>query len=231
MGHTALRVKICGITQPSQGRAIAELGAAMLGFICAPVSPRFVTPVQIAEVVSALPLDSQTGALVCDRVGVFVNASLEIICETVAIGRLTGVQLHGDEPPAFCQQVKHVLPEVELIKALRIASWEALEQARLYDSVVDTLLLDAYHPTLLGGTGHTLDWSSLQAFAPQTPWLLAGGLTPDNICAALTLIHPDGVDLSSGVELSPGNKDLQKVAQLFHNLASLDGIQMSSVNV
>lgn len=231
MSRTALRVKICGITQPAQGRAIAEMGAAMLGFICAPMSSRYVTPAQIAAVVSALPLDSETGDIACDRVGVFVNASLEVIRETVAIGRLTGIQLHGDEPPAFCQQVKHVLPEMELIKALRIASREALEQARLYDRVVDALLLDAYHPTLLGGTGHTLDWRGLQAFSPQTPWLLAGGLTPDNILEALALVHPDGIDLSSGVELAPGNKDLQKVAQLFRNLARLDEIGMSSVNL
>lgn len=220
MNRTAWRVKICGITQPSQGRAIAEAGAAMLGFICAPVSPRYVTPTQIAEIVAALPIAPQTGAIGCDRVGVFVNAPLATIQETVAIGHLNGVQLHGDESPDFCQTVKQALPEVEVIKALRIATAEALQVAVHYAAVVDTLLLDAYHPTLEGGTGKTLDWQTLQSFAPPVPWLLAGGLTPENVLTALQIVQPQGIDLSSGVERSPGDKELPKVIQLFQNLAT-----------
>lgn len=215
MGQAALRVKICGITKPDQGHAIAEAGASMLGFICVPVSPRYVTPAQIAQVVATLPLSPDTGRPGCECVGVFVNASLEVIQETVAIAQLTGVQLHGDESPEFCRQLKQLLPDLELIKALRIPSAEALNQANLYDQAVDTLLLDAYHPTLSGGTGKTIDWGSLQHFQPTRPWLLAGGLTPDNVLEALQLTHPTGIDLSSGVELSPGIKDLQKINQLF----------------
>lgn len=214
-----LRVKICGITQPEQGTAIANLGAQALGFICAPESPRYVTPEQIALVVAALP--AQASVIECDRIGVFVNADLSTILRTVEIAHLTGVQLHGNESPEFCQQLRDHLPAVELIKAFRVRSPESLEQALLYQTSVDTLLLDAYHPTLAGGTGKTLDWKSLQQFRPTIPWLLAGGLTPSNILDALSQISPDGIDLSSGVEQSPGLKDMDKVSQLFCNLRSL----------
>ncbi|MGC1392812.1 MAG: phosphoribosylanthranilate isomerase, partial [Coleofasciculaceae cyanobacterium] len=110
------------------------------------------------------------------------------------------------------------MPEVEIIKALRVKTPECLNQAATYASYVDTLLLDAYHPQLLGGTGKTLDWTTLQQFRPSYPWLLAGGLTPDNILEALQGLQPQGIDLSSGVERSPGDKDLDKVALLFKNL-------------
>ena len=215
-----LRVKICGITQPEQGRAIAQLGATALGFICAPTSPRYVTVQQIAAIVSNLPIDFETGTC-CDRIGVFVNADLELICQTVELGHLNGVQLHGDETPELCDRLRQALPGIELIKALRIQSTTALEATYRYYKSVDTLLLDAYHPTLAGGTGKTLDWSTLQQFRPSIPWFLAGGLTPGNILEALACLNPNGIDLSSGVEISPGNKNLTQVAQLFNALHSL----------
>lgn len=211
-----LRVKICGVTKPDQGAAIAKLGAHALGFICVPESPRYVTPEQIALVVAALP--TRLGKILCDRIGVFVNAPLETIVHTVKTGQLSGVQLHGDESPEFCYHLRERLPSVELIKAFRVRSSASLQQSLLYQTSVDTLLLDAYHPTLTGGTGKTLDWKSLQQFHPTIPWLLAGGLTPHNILEALSQVTPDGIDLSSGVEQSPGLKDMHKVTQLFSNL-------------
>jgi phosphoribosylanthranilate isomerase len=206
-----MRVKICGITQPEQGCAIAALGATALGFICVPASPRYVTAEQIRAVVEYLPEN-------IDRIGVFANTTWEEICQTLAVAGLTGVQLHGDESPEFCHQLRLALPNVEIIKALRVRSSEALAQATVYTSWVDTLLLDAYHPQHLGGTGKTLDWDTLRQFQPCFPWLLAGGLTPDNILQALNHVHPNGIDLSSGVERAPGDKDLTKVAQLFKQL-------------
>lgn len=212
-----MRVKICGITQPEQGRAIAELGATALGFICVAASPRYVSAEQIRRVVDQLPRQPQTGHLI-DRIGVFANVTLAEIREVVAIAGLNSVQLHGAESPEFCAQVRDALPQVEVIKALRIKSTEALQEAAAYYGQVDTLLLDAYHPGILGGTGVTLDWQSLQQFAPACPWFLAGGLTPNNITQALARLQPDGIDLSSGVERSPGDKDLAQVARLFQQL-------------
>lgn len=211
----SLRIKICGITKPEQARTIAQLGATALGFICVPGSPRYVNPETIATLVATLLGDDGNR---CDRIGVFVNASLETIVETVTIADLSGVQLHGDESVEFCEQLRQRLPAIELIKALRVQTTELLEQVKPYETCVDTLLLDAYHPTLAGGTGKTLDWSGLQQFQPPVPWLLAGGLTPHNIHAALNQLRPAGIDLSSGVESAPGDKDLDKVAQLFANL-------------
>lgn len=220
-----MRIKICGITQPDQGKAIAQLGATALGFICVPQSPRYVSPEQIRLIVDQLSLHSTAGQKTeqpVDRVGVFANAPLEEISQVVAIANLNAVQLHGSESPLFCQQLRAALPTVEIFKALRIRNSAALAEASLYTEVdagaIDALLLDAYHPSLLGGTGKTLDWSSLQNLRPACPWFLAGGITPDNVVEALSQVHPDGIDLSSGVEHSPGDKDLRKVIHLFEQL-------------
>jgi phosphoribosylanthranilate isomerase len=205
-----MRIKICGITQADQGCAIAQLGATALGFICVTASPRYVTPEQIKAMVQYLPAK-------IDCIGVFANNSWEEIEKTVAVADLTGVQLHGNESPEFCRQLRQLLPQVEIIKALRVKNSQVAE-ADVYAKWVDTLLLDAYHPQELGGTGKTLDWANLQHFQPSCPWFLAGGLTPDNVLEALNQLDPNGIDLSSGVEQAPGDKDLDKVARLFNRL-------------
>jgi phosphoribosylanthranilate isomerase len=204
-------VKICGITQPQQGQAIAELGATALGLICVPASPRYVTVSQMQAVTGVLPKTVEC-------IGVFANTTVEGIIQIATQTELTGIQLHGQESPEFCDRLRQRLPEVKLIKALRIKTVEDLQSAIGYVNHVDRLLLDAYHPQHLGGTGKTLDWQVLQQFYPGCPWLLAGGLTPDNIQEALQMVQPNGIDLSSGVERCPGDKDLTKVAQLFQVL-------------
>ena len=209
-----MRIKICGITKPEQGKAIATLGATTLGFICVERSPRYVTPQQIAMITDNLPAK-------VEKIGVFANASQQEILTIVTESHLTGVQLHGDESPQFCQSLRQLLPsQIELIKALRIKNLDSLTNAQIYYDLVDTILLDAYHPQLLGGTGKTLDWQDLTNFQPPLPWLLAGGLTPDNVLEALKRVHPQGIDLSSGVERSPGDKDLAKVEKLFQQLSN-----------
>jgi phosphoribosylanthranilate isomerase len=206
-----MRIKICGICQPDQGVAIAELGIKTLGFICVPSSPRYVTVEKARQILEKLPPGIQT-------IGVFADASLETIKQVVLATGFTGIQLHGNETTEFCQEIKQALPNREIIKALRIQSAASLQNAIAYYPVVDTLLLDAYHPQQLGGTGQTLPWESLKKFKPSCPWLLAGGLNPENVLTALSYLQPDGIDLSSGVERSPGNKDLDKVSQLIKNL-------------
>jgi phosphoribosylanthranilate isomerase len=206
-----MRIKICGITQPDQGKAIANLGATALGFICVRQSPRYVTSAQIQTIISHLPAK-------IDSIGVFVNTTAEEISQVVTESGLTGIQLHGGESPEFCQQLRQLLPQTEIIKAFRIKSAESLLATNAYFDCVDTLLLDTYHPQLFGGTGKTLDWETLAKSCPSYPWLLAGGLTPDNVVDALKQLNPTGIDLSSGVERSPGDKDLEKVARLFEKL-------------
>jgi phosphoribosylanthranilate isomerase len=211
-----MRVKICGITRPDQGIAIAGYGATALGFILVPSSPRYLSPTAIETIITAIsqPLD---------YIGVFADADLETIRRAVRESGLTGVQLHGGESPEFCDRLRQTLPGVEMIKALRVRDVETLEKAALYGDRVDTLLLDAYHPGQLGGTGQTLDWTAIATWRSPLPWFLAGGLTADNILDALTRLSPQGIDLSSGVERSPGDKDLGKVALLFDRLRSIGG--------
>ena len=206
-----MRVKICGITRSEQGSKIAQMGATALGFICVSKSPRYIQPRQIRVIVEQLPVE-------VDKIGVFADESLEAIASVVTEASLTGVQLHGEETPDFCQQLRRLLPQTELIKAIRVKTPESLSQINAYAEWIDTLLLDAYHPQVLGGTGKTLDWQRLTQFQSNYPWLLAGGLTPDNVTNALQQLRPDGIDLSSGVERSPGDKDLDKVALLFEKL-------------
>ncbi len=207
-----MRVKICGITQIMQGQKIAALGADSIGFICVEQSPRYLTPDKISAIAEHLPLKT-------DKVGVFANHSVAEITAVVMEAKLTTIQLHGVESPDFCLQLRQAIaPKIEVIKAFRIKSATCLAATAAYTDCVDTLLLDAYHPQLLGGTGKTIDWQDLAAFQPALPWMLAGGLTPDNVTEALSRLKPDGIDLSSGVERSPGDKDLNKVAQLFQQL-------------
>ncbi|MGB5770990.1 MAG: phosphoribosylanthranilate isomerase [Crocosphaera sp.] len=206
-----MRVKICGITQAQQAQAIASLGATALGFICVGRSPRYVNAQQIQAIIETLPTQ-------VDCIGVFANASLTEIEQVLKATKLTGIQLHGDESPQFCAQIKQLFPHLEVIKAFRIKTVQSLSEIAQYVEEIDTLLLDAYHPQQLGGTGKTLNWDTLGTFKPDIPWFLAGGLTPDNIQQAFQFLTPDGIDLSSGVERSPGDKDLSKVAQLFKRL-------------
>lgn len=214
-----LQVKICGITRVEQGEAIAQFGATALGYICVEKSPRYITPEQIAPITAAVStLNSKV-----DHCGVFANALLSEIITVTQLAGLTVIQLHGDETPATCQLLRDALKyselsKIKLVKALRIRTAEDLALALSYEPFVDTLLLDAYHPDQLGGTGKTLDWQTLKSFSPGRPWLLAGGLNADNVLSALAQLSPSGIDLSSGVERSPGNKDLNKVSRLFEQL-------------
>ena len=209
-----MRVKICGITQTKQGQEIAALGADSIGFICVERSPRYIAPNKIRAIADKLPLET-------DKVGVFADHSVAEITRVVEEANLTSVQLHGKESSDFCDRLRSAIaPEIEIIKAFRIKTADSLKETARYSSCVDTLLLDAYHPQMLGGTGETIDWQDLTEFKPSIPWMLAGGLTPDNVSQALSRLQPDGIDLSSGVERSPGDKDLNRVAQLFEAIAS-----------
>jgi phosphoribosylanthranilate isomerase len=206
-----MRIKICGITTIDQGLAIANLGATDLGFICVPNSPRHLPLHRLQPLVEELAGKVNT-------VGVFADFSVTTISFVVTLTNLGTVQLHGTESIEFCQELRQALPETEIIKAWRVRSPEDLDLVQTYCEVVDGLLLDAYHPHALGGTGQKLDWELLAAFTPPIPWFLAGGLNPDNIQTALSRLQPDGIDLSSGVEISPGQKDLALVDRLFTNL-------------
>jgi phosphoribosylanthranilate isomerase len=204
-------IKICGITQPEQAEAIADLGIDALGFICVPASKRYVTTERLAEITTPL-------ASTVERIGVFMNAPCQVIGTIVKNCQLSGVQLHGQESTGYCAELREILPNIKLIKAIPVKSPADLDWAISYQEVVDTLLLDAYDPHMAGGTGKQINWTSLKGFQPTIPWWLAGGLNHTNVLSALSLAKPDGIDLSSGVESSAGIKDLDKVRQLLASL-------------
>lgn len=206
-------IKICGITKLDQAQAIAQMGVNALGFICVPSSPRYISASAIAHITASLNLD---------LVGVFLNASAHEINQTVTQGGLNAVQLHGDESPEFCHQLRSHLDQIKLIKALRVRNQADLAQAQIFSNLVDAILLDAYDPQMAGGTGKTLDWQMLRDFQPNCDWWLAGGLSPDNVAEAIALVSPNGIDVSSGVERSAGDKDLIKVQNFLTIAKPLD---------
>jgi phosphoribosylanthranilate isomerase len=192
-----MRVKICGITNRDDALVAVEAGAHALGFVFAP-SPRQISPEAAAEIIAALPPFVQT-------VGVVVNQDLEPI---LARCPLDAVQFHGEEPAEVLGRVSGV----RRIKAFRVADEQDLEPIAAYASVADAFLLDARVPGIAGGTGHTFPWHlAREARRFGRPIVLAGGLTPENVAAAVVAGRPDAVDVSSLVERAPGQKDADRV--------------------
>ncbi len=210
-----MRLKICGLTKPDQCLALARLGVHALGFICVPASKRFVTVEHLRQLTAGLPP-------FVARIGVFADTPLAEIVATVQRANLSGIQLHGNESPALCAALRVALPAHELIKAIRLRDPQQLTDLADYWPYVTAVLLDAYQPNLLGGTGQVLDWTALQNFCPPKPWILAGGLTPENIDMALGMLAPDALDLSSGVERAAGDKDLARVALLWQKIGAVN---------
>lgn len=216
-----MRVKICGITNFDQARAVAQCGATDLGFICVAKSARYIAPEALTGITQALlQAEIQVGT-----VGVFVNTPMEAVGQIARQSHLKTVQLHSQETLEDCQRFRQLWPGVEIIKAIRVRGEPDLELADRYAPWVDALLLDAYHPHHHGGTGQTLEWEILKTFRPACPWFLAGGLTPKNVQTALIQLFPQGIDLSSGVEDRPGVKNLTLVRDLFRQLQPFMGAQ------
>lgn len=194
-----VRVKICGITSLEDALVAVRAGADALGFVFHDESPRHVSPEQAAGIIAGLPPFIQT-------VGLFVNRPLAFVNDTAARCRLDLVQLHGDEPPEFCDAV-----ERRVIKAFRVKDISSLDPIRHYR--VAAHLLDAYSPKAYGGTGLTFNWDIAAAAKEFGPLILAGGLTPDNVREAVEAVKPYAVDVSGGVESAPGRKDAARVRE------------------
>jgi phosphoribosylanthranilate isomerase len=191
------KVKICGITSLDDALMAAEAGADALGFVFFEKSPRHVDPHKAAGIIAQIPPFIQV-------VGLFVNAELNYVNATADLCRLDLVQLHGDESPSYCASVHR-----RVMKALRVRGISSI--AAMSDYRVAAFLLDAYCPDSYGGTGKSFDWDCAIAAKEHGRIVLAGGLDPDNVAAAVARVAPYGVDVSSGVESSPGRKDPEKV--------------------
>ncbi len=199
-----MHIKICGIRTLDEALAAIEAGADLLGFNFYPPSPRAIAPDDCTAIVAGLRARGQR--VTC--VGVFVNAAPEVIRATLEACGLDAAQLSGDEPPEAVTALGG-----RAFKAIRprdAAEAEALAAAYAGGSS-PALLLDARVPGLYGGSGQTADWDLAQRLAARYPLLLAGGLRPANVAAAIQAVHPWGVDVASGVESAPGVKSAEKM--------------------
>lgn len=199
-----MKVKICGITTPEDALTAVEAGADALGFVFYKESPRHIFPEEAARIINLLPPFVQT-------VGLFVNEAPETVNQVSRICRLGLVQLHGDETPDYCRRI-----EQRVMKAFQIRSLTCLDPIANYR--LSGCLLDAYSPTCYGGTGTSFNWEiANEAVQRGHRIVLAGGLTPDNVADAISQVRPYGVDVSSGVESSPGKKNAVKMQEFIRN--------------
>jgi phosphoribosylanthranilate isomerase len=204
-----VKVKICGITNGPDATAAIEAGADALGFVFFERSPRFMTIDAAAAVIRPLPPFVM-------KVGVFVNADSDLVYRAIQQCGLNLLQFHGDEPPAYCRQFG-----LMSMKAFRIRDEFSL--ASLAEYQTDAWLLDTFTTGKPGGTGEQFDWDlAVRARGMGRPIFLAGGLTPTNVAAAIRKVDPFGVDVSSGVEASPGKKDHNQVKEFIRSAKSVE---------
>jgi phosphoribosylanthranilate isomerase len=200
-----MRVKICGITNLDDAAEAVRLGAWAIGLIHYRQSPRRCEPSEAAAIGASVRRK-------CELVGVFVNPKLGEVTKAVENAGLTMVQLNGEEGPSFCAEVAR-RTGVKVIKAVHVASAADIYAAEAYRT--DFHLFDRRTQTLWGGTGESFDWGLLAARCSEVPAILAGGLRPDNVAAAIGVAHPFAVDVASGVEAEPGRKDHAAMSAFF----------------
>jgi phosphoribosylanthranilate isomerase len=200
-----VRIKICGVTAPEDVRAIAELGADAVGLNFYPKSPRYIDPRNAAELLRSIPP-------MMDAVGVFVGLKTRQVCALAYQLGLRSVQCFGE-----IDDVEDSYP-FQRIAAFRVKDRSSLDEIDLYlekcrsiNALPAALLADAHVEGQLGGTGQTAPWDLLAKFRPGIPLILAGGLTPEIVAEAIRTVRPFAVDVASGVESSPGKKDLDTV--------------------
>lgn len=214
-------VKVCGVRDRAAAVKIAELGADAIGLNFYSRSPRFVEPEIAVEIAQALPEG-------VERIGVFVNHPIRNIERIAAECHLDVLQLHGDEPPSYLADLQRRLPGIRTVRAWRMAKnldglGAYLKECRQWNCELAGCLVDAQVDGSYGGSGKTVPWERLvreYRFDKWPPLILAGGLTATNVADAISVAHPWGVDVASGVESSPGVKDLALVEQFVRQAKS-----------
>lgn len=202
-----MKIKVCGMRDPQNIRAVEELGIDLMGFIFYPRSPR-----NVESVPSYLPEHVQ-------RVGVFVNEPIAQVCSRVREFGLNAIQLHGTENAAYISELRLRCPGKTLIKALNIASAQDLSQAGEYMDLVDYMLFDT-KAQLVGGNGQQFDWSVLDSYHGPLPFILSGGIGPADAERILSFSHPylAGIDLNSRFETAPALKDVEALRSFIQKL-------------
>lgn len=200
--RSAVRAKVCGLTTESQVEVAARAGAAYLGFVFFPPSPRAVAPARARDLALAAPMGVARVALVVDATDAEIDAILALV-------PLDMIQLHGRESPARVAEVR-TRTGLPVMKALGVATAADLDRLPAYEAVADQIMLDAKAPPGArrpGGNGNAFDWAILAGRVPTVPWMLAGGLTAATVAEAVRVTGARQVDVSSGVESAPGVKD------------------------
>jgi phosphoribosylanthranilate isomerase len=200
-----VRVKFCGITNLDDAAEAVRLGAWAIGLIHFPESPRRCEAAEAARIAAAFRRK-------CEVAGVFVNPELDEVTRAVEDEGLTMVQLNGEEGPSFCSEVAR-RSGVKVIKAVHVSSAADVHGAEAFRT--DFHLFDRRGKGLWGGTGESFDWELLRAHRSEVPAILAGGLRPDNVAAAIEVAHPYAVDVATGVESEPGRKDHAAMTAFF----------------
>jgi len=195
------KTKFCGITRLDDAELAVSAGAWAIGLIFWPRSPRRCEPDRAAEIAASVKRRAEV-------VGVFVNATLDHVARTADGVGLTMVQLHGDEGPAYCGEAAR-RTGCKVIKAARVRSGADVQALAAFHT--DYHLLDSYTDGVRGGTGETFSWELVRGHRDRVPVILSGGLTSDNVADAIATVRPYAVDVASGVELSPGRKDPDKL--------------------
>jgi phosphoribosylanthranilate isomerase len=199
------KVKICGLTRPEDADLAVSSGAWAIGMIFFDESPRRIDVETAAEIATA-------NRRRCEVAGVFVNAPLDDVLETLGSVPLTLLQFHGDEGPAYCAEAAR-RSGLKVMKALPAKDAHAVQALTPFKT--DLHMLDAYVPGRYGGTGEPFAWELAAAHRGRPPLVLAGGLTPENVGEALAVARPYAVDVASGVETSPGVKDPDRMRRFF----------------
>ena len=206
------KIKICGITNLDDALAAADLGVDFLGFVFSEKSPRQIKIKNAIAIIKSLPSSVST-------VGLFVDQEELAVKMIFDKCRLDYFQFHGGESPDYCKRIKE---KGKVIKAFRIKGEQSIEDLANYD--VEMYLLDAYNEDKFGGTGAVFDWDlAVKAKKYDRPIIIAGGLNPENVAQALQKVRPYGVDVSSGVEKSPGKKDTQLMKKFIQQVRSAGG--------
>ena len=208
MTKTKTLVKICGLTSIDQAVQVAQLGTNAIGIISVKESPRYISPEKKKEIFKTLKVSYPN----IERVSVVKNMPIDSIIKNYSgEGNDTIIQLHGDEDIDYCQKLKKRIPDVGVWKAFRIKNKKDLEKIKPYENFIDAILLDSWNKETYGGSGKRIKQKYLEDLSFSKPWWIAGGVSIEWIDEILKKIKPNGIDISSSVETSPGIKDIYKV--------------------
>ena len=218
MPKTNTLVKICGLTSEEQALQVAKLGAHAIGIISVEESPRYVSP----EIKKKIFKTLESFYPKIHRVSVVQNCPIDLIIKNfLGNPSETIIQLHGDEDIDYCKKIREKIPNIGLWKAFRIKTEKDLDKIQPFENFVDAILLDSWNEKTYGGSGEKINSNYLKNLQFSKPWWLAGGISIEWINEILMDIKPDGLDISSSIEISPGQKDLKKTEELFNFLKGI----------